>query len=78
MTAIVTGVYKHGRIELLETPAGLREGPVRVVLIEEESSKEAPSPLQFGKYQGREPSTLDDFKNAEWRGEEEFDNLYGR
>jgi hypothetical protein len=32
--------------------------------------------LQPGKY-GQDYSTLEDFKDAEWHGEEEFDDLYG-
>lgn len=78
MTAIVEGIYKEGKIELLETPVGLREGRVRVILTEEPEQKPAPRYLQRGKYQGARMSTLDDFKEAEWHGEEEFDDLYGR
>ena len=79
MTALVTGIYKEGKIELLETPAALREGRVRVLVIEEPDRKPEPRYLQRGKYgsdSGR-MSTLEDFKEAEWRGEEEFDDLYG-
>jgi len=77
MAAIVAGVYKQGKVELLETPAGIREGPVRVVLIEE-VAKPAPQPLTFGKYRTGTPSAPEDFRAAEWRGEEEFDDLYGQ
>lgn len=77
MTAIVAAVYKQGKIELLETPSGLRDGPVRVVLIEEDVPKPPPHPLIFGKYQSGGPSTLEDFREAEWRGEEEFDGPRG-
>lgn len=77
MTATVQGIYKEGKIELLETPKGLREGRVRVVLIEEEEQKPAPQYLVFGKYKGDKDTTLEDFKDAEWHGEEEFDDLYG-
>ncbi len=75
MTAIVAGIYKQGKLELLETPTGLRDGRVRVVLIEEEPNP-APRYLQFGKYKGDKDTTLEDFKEAEWHGEEEFDDLY--
>lgn len=77
MTVIVTGVYKHGKVELLETPMGLREGRVRVILTEEPESKPQPQYLVFGKYAGGRDTTLEDFKDAEWRGEAEFDDLYG-
>jgi hypothetical protein len=80
MTTSVTGIYKDGKVELLETPEGLREGRVRVILIEEAEPNPKPEPqyLQFGKYKGERETTLEDFKDAEWHGEPEFDDLYGR
>ena len=77
MTALVTGIYKEGKIELLETPTGLREGRVRILLIEEPERKAEPRYLQPGKYGGQDHSTLEDFKDAEWHGEEEFDSADG-
>lgn len=77
MTTMVTGIYKDGKIELLETPAGLPEGRVRVLLMPEEQPKPAPRYLVRGKYKGEKDTTLEDFKDAEWHGEEEFDDLYG-
>ncbi len=76
MTAVVEGIYKQGKLELLETPKGLREGRVRVVLIEEETPKPEPRYLEYGKYKGEKDITLEDFKDAEWHGEPEFDDLY--
>jgi hypothetical protein len=32
MTATVAGFYKEGKLGMLETPKGLREGRVRVIL----------------------------------------------
>jgi hypothetical protein len=77
MTAIVTGVYRQGKLELLETPQGLREGPVRVVLIEQEGPVPPRRHLTFGKYQGGRLSTLEDFRQAQWHGEVEFDARHG-
>ena len=77
MTAVVAGIYKQGKLELLEKPVGLREGRVQVVLIEEPEPKPEPQYLVFGKYKGDYDTTLEDFKEAEWHGEEEFDDLYG-
>ena len=76
MTATVTGVYKEGKLELLEVPKGLREGRVRVVLTEDETLEPKPQYLTFGKYKGDIDTPLEAFKEAEWHGEEEFDNLY--
>ena len=94
MTATVAGMYKEGKLELLEIPKGLREGRVRVVLTEEaktEEPKEAtpqylvrgkykeesPQYLSFGMFKGEIDTPLEAFKEAEWHGEEEFDDLYG-
>jgi hypothetical protein len=77
MMTVVAGYYKQGRIELLEIPEGVREGPVRVMLIEE-AAKPAPRYLVRGKYKGSKDTTLEDFKDAEWHGEEEFDALNGQ
>jgi hypothetical protein len=78
MTAIVEGFYKQGKIELLETPAGLPEGRVRVIVIAEEQARPAPCYLTFGKYQTGSMSTLEDFQDGEWHGEEEFDDRHGQ
>ncbi len=78
MTAIVEGFYKQGKINLLETPQGLPEGPVRVIVIAQEQSKSPPCHLTFGKYRAGNMSSLDDFKDAEWHGEEEFDDGHGQ
>jgi hypothetical protein len=75
MTATVAGFYKEGKLELLETPKGLREGRVRVILSEEDETKPAQRYLEFGKYKGDIDTTLEDFKDAEWHCEAEFDDL---
>jgi hypothetical protein len=75
MTALVKGIYKKGKIDLLETPPGMREGNVRVLLVEEPAHAPEPQYLQPGKYGGRDDSTLEDFEKAEWQGEPEFDDL---
>lgn len=78
MTTIVAGIYKAGKLELLETPQGLREGRVRVELTQEEEPKPQPRYLQRGKYRGGPDLVLEGLKEAEWHGEEEFDDLYGK
>lgn len=64
MVSTLTGIYKDGKIELLETPAGIREGRVRVTLIEETEQKPPPQYLIPGKYNMGRFSTLEDFKEA--------------
>lgn len=78
MTVTVEGVYKDGKIELLEIPKGLPEGRVRVVVVPEIATNAAPRYLVRGKYKGDKDPTLEDFREAEWHGEEEFDDLYDR
>jgi hypothetical protein len=78
MTAIVDGLYKNGQIELLQAPANLPDGPVRVILIAEEAPKGQVGYLTYGKYRTGQASTLDDFKDAEWRGETEFGEPHGQ
>lgn len=68
MPVTVKGVYRRGTVTLWETPRGLREGPVEVTLREEAPSR--PAHLQYGKYAHGTPSTEEDFRIAEWRGEE--------
>jgi hypothetical protein len=73
MTATVPGIYKEGKIELLATPAGVREGPVLVTLAEVTKAQPEPCILPFGQYRGGRESSEEDFKIAEWRGEPEPD-----
>lgn len=68
MSTTVAGIYKDGRIELLETPTGVREGRVLVTLVEMDKSSTAPRYLEPGKYQTGRMSTAEDFKIAEWHG----------
>ena len=78
MTAIVEGVYKQGKIELLQVPANVPEGRVRVILIPEDDRAKPPSRMiTFGMYPG-DQSTLEDFKDAEWHGEQEWDEGDGQ
>ena len=72
---MVTGIYKDGKIELLETPEGVPGGRVRILLIPDEQPKPAPRYLVRGKYKGDKDTTLEDFKDAEWHGEAEFDEF---
>jgi hypothetical protein len=74
MTKTVAGIYKNGRIELLETPAGVREGRVLVTLVEVVKNDAAPRYLVPGKYQTGRMSTEDDFKLAEWHGDDDLDS----
>jgi hypothetical protein len=73
MSTTVPGIYKKGAIQLLETPTGVREGRVLVTLAEDAQAKHEPRYLTRGKYKTGRMSTEEDFKIAEWHGEEKFD-----
>ena len=68
MTAVVSGIYMQGKLKLLQTPVGIRDGKVRIIVIEEDAAKPLSSPMQFGKYSSGTLSTEEDFSIAEWHG----------
>ena len=72
MKAIVEGIYRRGKIELLRPLPDLPEGRVRVVLISQGRPAPATRKLTYGEFPG-DTSTLDDFKGAQWHGETEFE-----
>jgi hypothetical protein len=74
MPLTIPGIYRDGTIELLEKPAGLHEARVLVTVLDEPDTKPAPRYLQRGKYSTGRLSTEEDFKDAEWHGEDEFDD----
>ena len=67
MAKTVVGVYRDGRIELLDTPACIREGRVQVTLVEIGDCGVSPRYLMPGKYQTGRMSTEEDFEMVEWR-----------
>ena len=79
MSTIVEGIYKEGVIQLLQTPAGLSEGRVRVIVMPEaDGSQPPPRMMTFGMLGTGDMSTLEDFKEAEWHGENEWDDANGQ
>jgi hypothetical protein len=65
MDRAVAGVYKEGRIDLLETPVGVREGRVLVTMVEAGKHRPPRRYLVSGKYQTGRMSTEEDFKIVE-------------
>jgi hypothetical protein len=76
MTTTVTGVWKHGRLSLVTLPVGLREGRVQVVLIEDDRAIVRPQPITFGMFSGGPDVGPEQFAEAEFHGEAEFDDTY--
>lgn len=69
MSVTVRGIYHKGTVVLLDPPRELREGPVEVTLSEDASPE--PAWITYGKYRDGKLSTEDDFRMAEWRGEDD-------
>lgn len=69
MSVTVRGIYAAGRIVLQETPVGIAEGPVTVVVESEASAQSQKPPAQqmyFGmlRKDGAPPTEWEDFMEA--------------
>ena len=79
MAAIVEGIYKQGKIELLQVPSGVPEGRVRVIVVSEpDRPRTPPRRMTFGILATGDMSTLEDFKEAEWHGEKKWGRADGQ
>ncbi len=74
MITTVEGVYKKGKIELLELPAGLQEARVLVTFLPKAATAPPHRHMVYGQFTGENMSTEDDFHIAEWRGDVEERN----
>jgi hypothetical protein len=77
MLTTIEGTYRDGKVTLLETPEGVQEGRVLVTFLNDAGPKPAHQQMVFGQFAGDVLPTEEDFKIAEWHGEEEFDQLNG-
>jgi hypothetical protein len=77
MLTTIEGTYHDGKITLHETPKGVRNGKVLVTFLDDTGQKPAHKQMVFGQFGGNVLPTEEDFKIAEWHGEEEFDDLNG-
>ena len=75
MLQTVKGIYRDGKVELDEAPQGVQEATVLVTFLPAESAKPAPPrQIYFGMLRGAwKPMEEEDFKAAEWHGDEEPD-----
>jgi hypothetical protein len=69
MLQSVEGIYKNGRIELLETPTNIEEGRVIITFLEAKSTQEPQKLMTFGMFSGANRSTEEDFTIAEFHGD---------
>ena len=76
MMQSVKGIYRDGKVELLEPPAGIAEGGEVIVTFVEAKPKDKPSKMmRLGMFSsektGRALSTEEDFKMAEFHGDDD-------
>jgi hypothetical protein len=76
MPLTIEGTFKDGKVELNETPQGLREAKVLVTFLEPSRGKPHPQMMVSGQFSGppEKMSTEEDFRSAEWRGASNDDN----
>ncbi|WP_306422223.1 hypothetical protein [Nostoc sp. CHAB 5715] len=53
MLKSVEGVYKHGKIELVELPLDVLESRVIVTFLEPETTRKQTQMMQFGMFSGK-------------------------
>ncbi|MDZ8264170.1 hypothetical protein [Nostoc sp. ChiQUE01b] len=71
MLKSVEGVYKHGKIELVELPLDVLESRVIVTFLESETTRKQTQIIQFGMFSGKNQSTEEDFKITEFHRDKE-------
>jgi len=74
MITTIEGVYRRGKIELREIPAGLQEARVLVTFLPGATVLSSPRRMVYGQFAGEHMSTEDDFRIAECRGDAENEN----
>lgn len=74
MITTVEGIYKQGKIELFDLPIGVHESRVLITFLPKAITPTMPRQMVYGQFKGKQMSTEDDFRLAEWRGEAEDGN----
>jgi hypothetical protein len=77
MLTTVEGRYADGKITLLEDPQGVQEGRVLVIFLPDAQPQSEHRQMVFGQFAGDALPTEEDFKIAEWPGEEGIEELSG-
>jgi hypothetical protein len=77
MLTTIEGTYHGGKITLLETTEDLPDGRILVTFLNDGGQKSPHRQMVFGQFAGTVHPTEEDFKIAEWHGEDEFDDLNG-
>jgi len=72
MLTAVRGIYRDGQIELEELPVGVGESRVIVTFLEAPAQATAKgTPIRYGMFPQLQALTDEDFRMAEWRGDDE-------
>jgi len=74
MLLTVEGTYKDGKVELAETPTGVKQARVLVTFLAPKTSLPPHHRMVYGQFAGERMSTEGDFRIAEWYGETEEQN----
>ncbi len=69
MITTVEGTYKQGKIELFALPIGVLESRVLVTFLPKTPA--LARCMVYGQFTGKQMSTEEDYRIAEWRGEAE-------
>jgi hypothetical protein len=69
MLLTVEGIYKDGKVEVAETPAGVKQAKVLVTFLTPETTAPPRYRMVYGQFAGERMSSEEDFLIAEWRGE---------
>lgn len=68
MLLTVEGTYTDGKVELAETPTGVKRAKVLVTFLPSEAGASRRFMI-YGQFAGERMSTEEDFRLAEWRSE---------
>ncbi len=74
MLQSIKGIYKEGKIELLETPNNLEESQVIITFLTSQPVQKEQKFMYFGMCRGTNQSSDEDFSLAEFHGDSD-DNL---
>ena len=69
MLKAIEGIYKNGKVELVEMPEGISESRVIVTFLKAKADSQSSQIIQFGMFSGSQQSTEADFQLAEFLGD---------
>lgn len=73
MLLTIEGIYKDGKIEVVEKPAGVKQAKVIITFLSPDTTAKHHR-MVYGQFAGKRVSTDKDFLMAEWRGDADEQN----